>query len=140
MPPKGIVLPLDDRPTLRLPHVNAGRECLLPFPAAAASLARTTAHCQLPYCRTIWPQYSPRATVRVKKLFTPAARSRSQAASASPRVRYNPKSAEPDPDSEACKAASGVPLAASMRLISAREGCWGKTTRSKSFWIQVVLP
>jgi hypothetical protein len=26
-----------------------------------------------------------------------------------------------------------VPEAARMRLISAREGCWGKTTRSKSF-------
>jgi hypothetical protein len=27
-----------------------------------------------------------------------------------------------------------------MRLISAREGCWGKTTRSKSFWIQLLIP
>ncbi len=75
--------------------------------------------------------------------FTPDRfRKRSQAASASPRVRYNPKSAEPDPDSEATRdeAASGVPEAARRRLISAREGCWGKTTRSKSFWIQLLIP
>ncbi len=68
------------------------------------------------------------------------ARSGPSAASASPRVRYNPKSAEPDPDSEAKRAASGVPAAARRRLISAREGCWGKTTRSKSFSIQLMIP
>src|ERR1700691_121772 len=64
---------------------------------------------------------------------------RACAASASPRVRYHPKSAEPDPDSDECRAAPGVSAAARMRLISAREGCWGKTTRSKSFRIQLNI-
>ena len=52
--------------------------------------------------------------------------SRTWAASASPRVRYNPKSAEPDPDSEAWRAASGVPEAARMTLDFCKGRMLGK--------------
>src|ERR1035441_4156373 len=122
VPPKGTVLPLDDRPTMQ------------------PTLSCASADCQPLHGRSISRQYSVRGRVWVNMLRTSATRKRSRAASASPRVLYNPKSAEPDPDSEAWRAASGVPEAASMRLISAREGCWGKTTRSKSFSIQLVIP
>jgi hypothetical protein len=45
-----------------------------------------------------------------------------------------------NPTERHSRAASGVPEAARRRLISAREGCWGKTTRSKSFSIQLMIP
>jgi hypothetical protein len=48
------------------------------------------------------------------------------AASASPRVRYNPKSAEPDPDSEAWRAASGVPEARKNALDFCKGRMLGK--------------
>jgi hypothetical protein len=123
MPPKGIVLPLDDRPTLQPP----------------ASLSRK----RLPVKLLLAKHFAPVGRARQgagqgdSELQPPQSL---RAASASPRVRYNPKSAEPDPDSEAWRAASGVPEPKRMRLISAREGCWGKTTRSKSFWIQLLIP
>ena len=128
VPPKGTVLPLDDRPTQQIPQAS-GTAALTAVRESLSATALSTLLCQ--------------------KHFAPVFRSRQGAGQllSTPgrpqpfpgRLRISPGQVQPEErrtgpgqrSMEGCLRSAG---AARMRLISAREGCWGKTTRSKSFW------
>ncbi len=84
-------------------------------------------------------QYAARGRVRVRCLRNSGSRKRSGSLRISAGL-VQPEERRTGPGQRSMEGCLRCAGAARMRLISAKGGCWGKTTRSKSFWIQFVIP
>jgi hypothetical protein len=143
MPPKGIVLPLNDRPPIRsavgefrLPNKRLSTSKTARSRSFQQSSGPNTLLFQVPIAGQGASDHRVPHFQRLRLSFDPvlcrfcisAGQVQPEERRTGPRQRGN----------------TGLPpvcpQAARRRLISAREGCWGKTTRSKSFSIQLVIP
>ena len=134
MPPKGIVLPLNDRPA------TSGQPWV--------SLACPTVDCQSNSLASSTSDPNTAVRAGCASLCALAA-SRSPGLCSDPVLAPLPHlrgsgTTRRAPNRTPTATQKGLPPVcpepARRRLISAREGCWGKTTRSKSFSIQLMIP
>ena len=135
MPPKGIVLPLNDRPPIR----SAVGEFRLPNKrlSTCENYAKLSHNHLVPIRFTGQGASDHRVPhfERLRLSFDPVLCRFCISAG-----QVQPEERRTRPRQRGIRGCLRCPGAARRRLISAREGCWGKTTRSKSFSIQLVIP